>query len=247
MDNNILPTDEYVTFEDRVYLNPNLAVTETNQFIDNLRNTQQVNNAQINQQTQRLGTNVPSDMGGLTGAQSYWTSRYQTPQTNSAVADLRATAQATALNQILANEKAKWQKRYTDAYNAYQRRAWNKQNPSSGGSGLDIDTNDTSKKKQIKYYTNGEYEQGKLYPVTDYVSDYQDASGQWWQVSNPTQVDMVVGPSNNSLMYKKTNENVVTINGQDYIYLDNVPNTDPSWYRATRSAGPNTYSPYAGS
>lgn len=138
MDNKILPTDEYSTFEDRVYINPTLGVDSTNQFIDNLRNTQQANNAEVNQQTQSLGTDIASNLGGLTGAQSYWTSRYQTPQTNSAVADLRAAAQATALNEALANEKAKWQKRYNDAYNAYQKRSWDKSNnsgSSSGGSG----------------------------------------------------------------------------------------------------------------
>lgn len=142
MDNNILPTDEYVTFEDRAYLNPNLAVTETNQFIDNLRNTQQANNAQINQQTQRLGTDVPSDMGGLTGAQSYWTSRYQTPQTNSVVNDLRASAQASALNRLLSNQEAMWKKRYQEAYNSYQKRAWDKNNVTGTTKG-DIEYEDT--------------------------------------------------------------------------------------------------------
>lgn len=174
MDNNILPTDEYVTFEDRAYLNPSLAVTETNQFIDNLRNTQQANNAQINQQTQRLGTDVPSDMGGLTGAQSYWTSRYQTPQTNSVVNDLRASAQASALNQALANEEAMWKKRYQEAYNAYQKRAWDK-----SGNSSDTDKGDIS-------------EENSTVDITDIMTDpiaksrYMKILAKYLQAGYPT-------------------------------------------------------------
>jgi hypothetical protein len=70
-----------------------------------------------------LGTDVPSVIGGLTGGNSYFTSRYQTPQTNAAVSNLRAAAQAQALNEVLANEQAIWKKRYQDAYRAAQRRS----------------------------------------------------------------------------------------------------------------------------
>lgn len=134
MDNDILPTEEFVTVEGRSYLNPSLGLTETNQFIDNLRSTQQQTNAEIAAQTQALGTEVPSNLGGLTGGESYWTSRYQTPQTLSATANLRTIAQAQALNQALANEEAIWKKRYQDAYRNYQRSAYNRSN-SGGGDG----------------------------------------------------------------------------------------------------------------
>ena len=248
---DLLNDNEYIVVEDRGYINPQVALDESNQFIENLRSTQQVNNQQIQTDTYNLGTAVPSQLGGLTGGESYFTSRYQTPQTNSAVANLRATAQAAALNQALENEQAKWKKRYQDAYNAYQRRVWNRSNPSSGGGGgdgLGLDTNENQDGKvDISQYTGGEYQSGKLYPVTDYVSDYQDASGQWWQVANPNFRDVSFGPTTDPIRYKQTNENVVNVNGQDYIYLDNVPNREGSWYRVTRSAGPGTYSPYAGS
>ncbi len=128
---NLLPSNEYTEFEDRAYINPNLAVDETSSFIDNYRNTQNQNTQQINAQTQRLGTDVPTNIGGLTGAGSYFTSRYQKPQTASVIANLRATAQAKALNDALANEQAMWKKRYQDAYNAYQKRGWN--NSKGGG------------------------------------------------------------------------------------------------------------------
>lgn len=76
-------------------------------------------------QTYNLGTAVSSNIGGLTGANSYFSSRYQTPQMNSLASDLRATAQAKALNDVLANEQAKMKKRYNDAYNASQIRQTN--------------------------------------------------------------------------------------------------------------------------
>lgn len=126
---SILPTNEYTEVDGRVYLNPQVALDESNTFIDNLRATQGQQNQEIFSDTQMLGTDVPSNLGGLTGAGSYFTSRYQTPQTNSAVANLRATAQAAALNQVLSNEQEKWKKRYNDAYRNYQKRA------SSGGGG----------------------------------------------------------------------------------------------------------------
>lgn len=124
----ILPSNEITEFENRLYLNPNLTVDETSSFIDNYRNTQNQNTQQINTQTQRLGTDVPTNIGGLTGAGSYFTSRYQKPQTASVIANLKATAQAKALNDALANEQAMWKKRYQDAYNAYQKRAWDNAN-----------------------------------------------------------------------------------------------------------------------
>lgn len=133
---NILPENEYQEIEGRAYLNPQVSLDESNTFIDNLRTAQGQQNQEIFSDTQRLGTDVSSDLGGLTGAGSYFTSRYQTPQTNSAVANLRAAAQASALNQILQDEQAIWKKRYQDAYRNYQKKAYNRAygRGSSGGS-----------------------------------------------------------------------------------------------------------------
>ena len=134
---NILNSDEYTEVEGRKYLNPQVALDESNRFINNLRSNQAQQNQQIATDTYNLGTNIPSAQGGLgTNTPSnmgYFTSRYQTPQTASAVANLRATAQATALNQVLANEQAKWQKRYNDAYRAYQQRVNNPDGGTDGG------------------------------------------------------------------------------------------------------------------
>lgn len=111
------------TENDRRYINPQVSLDEQNAFIDNLRNMQKTNTAQITQDTRNLGTQVPSNLGGLTGGTSYFTSRYQTPQMNSMVSDLRSTAQANALTTLMSNEVAKAQKRYNDAYRAAKKRA----------------------------------------------------------------------------------------------------------------------------
>lgn len=126
--NNSLPENETVEVEGRRYLNPNLVIDETNTFIDKLRGTQGMNTQEIATQTEMLGTDIPSSQGGLMGANSYFTSRYQTPQANSAVANLRRVAQESALNQALANEQAMWKKRYDEVYRRYQKRQNDKTN-----------------------------------------------------------------------------------------------------------------------
>lgn len=119
----MLPENETYEFEGQTYVDPNVSLNESLGFIDNLRSTQQANNAQINADTRNLGTDIASSMGGLLGSDSYFTSRIQTPQTNALAADLRASAQASALNDILKNEQAKIKKRYNNAYKAARRRA----------------------------------------------------------------------------------------------------------------------------
>lgn len=131
MDNyNLLPDNEVKEVENRRYINPNLIVDETNTFIDNYRNNQRANTQEIASQTQALGTDVPSNIGGLTGAGSYFTSRYQTPQTNAVTQNLRTAAQAQALNTALANEQEIWKNRYQQAYRNYQKRMNDKANTS---------------------------------------------------------------------------------------------------------------------
>ena len=102
---------------DRWYVNPQVSLDEQNAFINNLRSLQAQDNAQIEQQTRALGTQVPSHLGGLTGAGGYFRSRYQTPQTNQTIADLRSAAQGTALQSVLQSEINKYKKLYNDARN----------------------------------------------------------------------------------------------------------------------------------
>lgn len=137
----MLPENETVTFEDQIYLNPQTALDESNTFIDNLRAVQQANNQAINTDLENLGTYpaAQSNLGGLLGGSGYFTSRYQVPQTVALTNDLRVAAQASALNQALQNEQAKWKQRYNKAYKNYQRRA----RSSGGGSGGDDYATDT--------------------------------------------------------------------------------------------------------
>lgn len=136
---NLLPENEFVEIEGRQYINPQTGLDESTQFIENLRAAQGQQNQQIAQDTYNLGTDIQSVQGGLgtntPANMGYFTSRLQTPHTNSAVANLRAAAQAQALNEVLANEQAIWKKRYQDAYKSAQRRAYNRSYGGSRGGG----------------------------------------------------------------------------------------------------------------
>lgn len=185
----ILNDDEFVEVEGRKYLKPEVALDESNKFIDNLRQTQQANNQQIKTDTYNLGTEVPSDLGGLTGPESYFTSRYQVPQTNSAVSDLRATAQAAALNQALQNEQDIWKKRYNDAYRAYQKRSYNNSKSGSGGGSGGNDGNSSTWNGQTKKTsTDGDFiywigQDGNVWAkkngVTTNLGAANKVNGQW--------------------------------------------------------------------
>lgn len=127
--------DDYsYEFEGRRYLNPQPALDEQNAFINNLRNIQTQNNAQIAQQTRGLGTQVPSSAGGLVGGSGYFKSRYQTPRMNQTIADLRTAAQGQALNTVLNNELNKAKARYYAA----KRSAAEKTAASGSGSGSNL-------------------------------------------------------------------------------------------------------------
>lgn len=185
----ILPDNEFYTFEDRNYINPQVSLDEQNAFIGNLRNTQQANTNQINTQTYNLGTAVPPSVGGLGGAGSYFAARYQTPQMNSLAANLKATAQAKALNDILSNEQDKMQKRYNVAYRASQVR-------SSNGNGTNTNTlNEILKKLGIDVNNNGDGDDEKtvsenpnktgIIGTRDGKNVYRDSSGKEVLLSNP--------------------------------------------------------------
>lgn len=185
----ILPDNEFYTFEDRQYLNPQVSLNEQNSFVDNLRNVQKTNNDQINMQTYNLGTAVPSSVGGLTGANSYFSSRYQTPQMNSLASNLRATAQAKALNDVLANEQAKMQKRYTEAYQKSQIRGSN-----GGGGGNGTTTTPTGNPLNdgnVKTVIDSGTEQGSTSQVgeTDLGSSWDDG----WAGKNDYSISYTIG------------------------------------------------------
>lgn len=133
-------TEDTYEFENKVYVNPTQSRDEQLQFVENLRATQAQNNQQIAEDTRNLGTQVPSNLGGLTSGatnpNSYWMSRYQTPQVQSQVANLVATAQASALENILSQDQAQYQERANQAYRNYQKRERNRvRNYYNGGGG----------------------------------------------------------------------------------------------------------------
>lgn len=136
----------------RRYIKPEVSLNEQNAFIQNLRDTQGERNAQIQQQTHNLGTDVSSNIGGLTGGEAYFNARYQTPQTNSVVADLRSAAQAQALSTVMSNEIAKAKKRYQDAYKAAQNRSNGGGNGNGGTSGeVKFETVGDGNEYELKY------------------------------------------------------------------------------------------------
>lgn len=144
--------DEFSTVvDDRRYIKPQVALDESNAFIENLRNTQGQRTAEIAQDTYNLGTAVPSNLGGLGGSESYFTSRYQTPQTNEIIANLKATAQAQALNDAMNNALAQAKQRYNNAYKSAQRRSG-----STGSTGSNSPTNPTSSKLPIATNENND-------------------------------------------------------------------------------------------
>lgn len=227
----MLPENEYSEIESRYYLNPQVGLDESNKFIENLRSTQQQNTAQIAKDTTALGTEVSSNLGGLGGPGDYFTSRYAVPQTNSAVANLRAAAQAQALNEVLANEQAIWKNRYQQAYRNYQKRA----NSSGGGTPtvvssdgtqrLPIDTNSSNGSGRIQVDTNKSVP-GVPEPLTNTSMKYQDPNtGKWYVLTNPREIDAINVTS--SLAGRNPKDGMTTTaNGKVFRYVE----PKDAWY-----------------
>lgn len=98
-----MDNDTILEIDDRKYVNPQTGLDERLQFVDALRETTRQNTEEINRDTYNLGSQVPSNVGGLSGAEGLWEAQYQTPQLDAQVADLRAVAQQGALNQAMQN------------------------------------------------------------------------------------------------------------------------------------------------
>lgn len=124
---------ETYEFESRRYLDPTVSRDEQLDFVQTLRDTVGANTAQIAESTERLGTDIPSSMGGLTGSGSYFTQRYQTTPLETRANTLKATAQAKALNDLMSNYEKQYANRAQQAYRNAARRA--KTSPSGGGGG----------------------------------------------------------------------------------------------------------------
>lgn len=116
--------NETYTFEDgRRYILPTISRDEQLGFVNTLRDTMGRNTSQINTQTRNLGTNIPSNLGGLTGSNAYFTQRYQTMPLESQANTLKATAQAKALNDLMSNYETQMKNRANQAYRNASRRS----------------------------------------------------------------------------------------------------------------------------
>ena len=116
--------NETFEFENRQYINPDISRDEQTDFINTLRDIQAQNNAQIATETHNLGTDIAHPRGGLSGSEEYWKGRYQTPQTEAAIANMKAVAQQSALNTALSNYNNMLQNRYQQAYRDYNKRLY---------------------------------------------------------------------------------------------------------------------------
>lgn len=137
--------NESYEFEDRKYVNPTVSRDEQLAFVDNLRNVQQADLNQIVRDTHNLGTDVASSYGGLNGATSLWSGQYLAPKMNTMISGLRATAQAQALSDILANYQNQLKQRYNKAYRDYALRNARNSASSSTSSTGGITLNDGTK------------------------------------------------------------------------------------------------------
>ena len=240
---SLLPENEYTEVEGRRYLSPTLDVAQTNDFINNLRSNQQAQNVQIAQQTQNLGTRIPSSMGGLTGGTGYWTSRYQTPQTNNALQNLMAATRADALKTALANEKARMQKQYQEAYRAQQKSAYDKSVAASSGGNvntqtLGYDVNSGSIGGSVSVPTN--LAQGVYTPVTSKMGYFLSPSGSVWQLSAPTLSEQFynlgIAPGIGSVwpQVKNVTENGQTVDmlGKTFMLIKDSAHPNGAWYTA---------------
>lgn len=118
---------ETYTFEDRTYIEPTVSRDEQLGFIDRLREIENKDLQKIATDTHNLGSDLPSNLGGLSGTNpdagsaGIWRNRYEQPQTNALVASLRSSAQASALNDVLNNAMKQYKHRYNEAYRAAQK------------------------------------------------------------------------------------------------------------------------------
>lgn len=125
--------NDFYEFENRAYVQPTVSRDEQLAFADTLREIQAQNNAQIATQTENLGTDVPSNLGGLGGSANYFEQRYQATPLESQVNTLRATAQAKALSDLMTNYQNQMKNRYNQAYRNARAKA------ASSGSGGNSD------------------------------------------------------------------------------------------------------------
>lgn len=227
--------DNYLTINEQglAEVSPTTSRDQQLGFIDTYRQLQGENTAQIGTAAHALGSDLTAQYGGLHGPSDYIKSRYQTPQTESRIAGLRTAAQLSALNQLMANEQAKWADRYNQAYRNYQKRSYDASKtsttttPSVDNSKLPVDTNGGDKTQDTDEWQPGP---GDLVPsgtdangATAY--HYTDPiSGQSYILQNPSVAYDAMTQQSSSLGLwpdgsKMTPGSTYTTGGKVYTYV----------------------------
>lgn len=213
---------EILEFEDRAYVSPTVSRDEQMDFIQNYRNVLQENVNRINAETHNLGTDVPSNLGGLTGGEATFESRYVTPQANAVVANLKAQAQETALTQSLNNLKAQMNKRYKDAYRNARINEYNKNNSGGSGSKLNVEGEGSDgTKKENKVEDNPNTGEGYLVMTGEGVGTYTRDGKQYTLRDITSARDQIaLGQAVNP--FKEYNDgDTVTYSGVTLRYINN--------------------------
>lgn len=221
--------ENYVTINDEglAEVSPTASRDAQLAFIDNFRQLQGENTAQIGTQTHALGSDLTAPYGGLHGPSEYMRSRYQTPQTESRVAAMRTAAQLSALNQLMQNDQNRWNKRYNKAYSDYQRRKANTGGGGGNGDGegsninintqtdngdIDVNTNPNTSGNNIIQTGENTYqnlETGETYSTAGTAFMSTSGSGMslgvWPNGSRMTEGSTYAAPNGNVYVYKKMN------------------------------------------
>lgn len=225
---------EYYEFEDRAYINPTLSRDEQLGFVNTLRDTVGKDTAQINTQTQRLGTNISPNFGGLTGSNSYFKQRYQTAPIESQMKTLKAAAQSKALNDLMTNYQNQAANRYNQAYRAYNKRANNNNTNTNNAmkSLLEAITNGGKETLDVaegagkgKAWTMETDENGNLYWV---IGNFANPVYGYERVP-------ITEITDNSVLVRLPSVNVRpgtqhSLDGKNYIYLDSGQDR-AGWYQ----------------
>lgn len=235
--------DEYYIGEnERAYVNPTLSRDERLAFVDTLRNTMGANTAQINNATERLGTRIPSSMGGLTDSNAYFTQRYQTPFMESTANQLKATAQAKALNDLMTNAERQWANRMQQAYRGAKRRATTNLSDDIP-SGLEIETTTNTGSPETTQVSTTDFQNalGKINSTPSGQLYYLDASPTRNKtpvyLENLTSQDDIQGVVGS--LGRGYNGQHKFLNGVEYVYID-TGQFAPSWYRVGVGQGENS-------
>lgn len=230
-----MDNSEFYDFENRRYIVPTLSRDEQLDFVENLRNMVRDDTARINTQTQRLGTNISPNLGGLAGSGGYFAQRHQTTPVEAQVKTLKSAAQSKAMTDLMNNYSNQVMNRYNQAY-----RSANKRKAAD---------DDSTMENLLKLLTNGGGggDDGRQQvSTTDWQNQLnklnQEANGDLYYLTlrppykNPVKIYLNNLNSIDDLtgVVQKlgvgSHGQTKTLNGTEYMYLEGGQQ-GPGWYR----------------